>query len=72
MSYFNDYKEINERNKKSKEIQRTRQNLQKERNQAEIDDDGTDIKTLMEMEKERRLKAMPKLRPADQIDISEN
>ena len=31
MGYFNDYKDIEERNKKAKEIQRTRQNLQKER-----------------------------------------
>jgi hypothetical protein len=34
MNYFNDYKDIEERNKKSKEIQRTRQSIQKEREQG--------------------------------------
>lgn len=32
---------------------------------------ANEIKTLMEQEKERRLEELPKLRPADQIDISE-
>ena len=35
------------------------------------EDQLNDIKSLMELEKERRLKEIPKLRPADQIDISE-
>lgn len=56
MNYFNDYKEADERNKKSKELQKTRSNLQKERNQ---NTDGTDqsveITSLMEKEKLRRL-----------------
>ena len=30
-----------------------------------------EFKTLLETEKERRLKELPKLRPADMIDISE-
>ena len=32
---------------------------------------ANEIKTLMESEKERRLQELPKLRAADQIDISE-
>jgi len=32
---------------------------------------ANEIKTLMEQEKERRLQELPKLRPADQIDVSE-
>lgn len=39
--------------------------MQKDRNTTETEEDGKDIKTLMEMEKERRLKDLPKLRPAD-------
>jgi hypothetical protein len=31
ISYFNDYKDPEERNRKAKEIQKTRQNIQKER-----------------------------------------
>jgi hypothetical protein len=33
LTYFNDYKEIEERNKKTVEIQRTRDKIKKERNQ---------------------------------------
>lgn len=49
MNYFQDYKEIDERNKRSKEIQRTRQSLQKERKDGGAsDENGADLKTLME------------------------
>ena len=73
MKYFTDYRDAEERNKKSKDLQRAREAMQRERNQAgkEEEEDGKDLRTLMELEKERRLKDMPKLRPADQIDISE-
>ena len=37
---------------------------------AEVDAED-EMKTLMEQEKERRLQELPKLRPADQIDITE-
>ena len=39
MSYFNDYREIEDRNRKIKEIQRTRQSIQKER---QHNTDGSD------------------------------
>lgn len=73
MTYFNDYREIEERNKKAKEIQKTRQKFQKEREGgAASDEENPDqITSLMEKEKQRRLQELPKLRPADQIDISE-
>jgi len=35
-------------------------------------DHEQELKTLLEAEKERRLQALPKLRPQDQIDISED
>ncbi len=34
-------------------------------------DPESEFKSLLEQEKDRRVKALPKLRPADQIDISE-
>jgi len=34
-------------------------------------DQAQEIKSLLEQEKERRLQELPKLRQADQIDISE-
>lgn len=39
MTYFNDYREIDDRNKKAKEIQKTRTKLQKERKD---DKDGSE------------------------------
>jgi len=36
-----------------------------------IVDKEQEIKTLIEQEKERRMLELPKLRPADQIDITE-
>jgi hypothetical protein len=77
MTYFTDYKEIEERNKKTKEIQKTREKTLKERKGGKDDDgNGSDneeknFNTLMEKEKQRRLQELPKLRPADQIDIKE-
>ena len=67
MTYFNDYREIEERNKKAKEIQKTRQKMQKEREGgAASDEESADqITSLMEKEKQRRLQELPKLRPAD-------
>ena len=35
-------------------------------------DHEEEFKTLLEAEKERRLQALPKIRPQDQIDISED
>ncbi len=75
MTYFNDYREIEQRNKKAKEIQKTRDKIQKERKTGKddgaSDDEANNITSLMEKEKQRRLTELPKLRPADQLDISE-
>ena len=38
---------------------------------ADVIDQEQEFKTLMEAEKERRLQELPKLRPQDMIDISE-
>ena len=74
LSYFEDYKEIEERNKKAKQFQQTRESLQKANQDpgAEILDQEEEFKTLLEGEKERRLQDLPKLRPQDMIDISED
>ena len=74
LNYFEDYREIEERNKKSKQIEKTRENLQKmlDPQQPEAVDQEEEFKSLMETEKERRLKELPTLRPADQIDITED
>lgn len=66
LSYFEDYKEIEERNKKTKKTER----IVKTEKTEEFDPEA-EFKSLLEQEKDRRLKALPKLRPADQIDISE-
>jgi len=78
MTYLTDYKEIDERNKKAKEIQKTRDKMQKERKggkdetgNGEEEDEEKNFTSLMEKEKQRRLMELPKLRPADQIDIKE-
>ena len=56
MTYFNDYRDIDDRNKKAKEIQKTRMQLQKERKGEEgSEDEGDKITSLMEKEKQRRL-----------------
>ena len=73
LNYFEDYREIEERNKKSKQIEKTRENIQKmmDPQQADQNDPDEEFKSLMETEKERRLQELPTIRPADQIDISE-
>lgn len=79
MGYLTDYKEIDERNKRAKEIQKTRDKIQKERKggkddgsgAADEEDEEKNFISLMEKEKQRRLLELPKLRPADQIDIKE-
>ena len=38
----------------------------------EVVDQEEEFKTLMETEKERRLKELPTIRPADQIDITDD
>ena len=71
MTYFTDYKEIEERNKKTKEIQKTREKTLKERKGGKdeegngSDNDEKNFNTLMEKEKQRRMQELPKLRPAD-------
>ena len=71
MTYFTDYKEIEERNKKTKEIQKTREKTLKERKAGKdeegngSDNDEKNFNTLMEKEKQRRMQELPKLRPAD-------
>ena len=71
MNYFNDYQEIEQRNKKQSHMQ-TAQKSAVKKDEGEQEADSADgMKTLMEQEKERRLQELPKLRPADQIDISE-
>lgn len=73
LEYFNDYKEIEERNKKSagQDMSDLKKGNQDKNTSVEEVDPAQELKTLMEQEKERRLQELPKLRPADQIDISE-
>jgi len=66
LSYFDDYKEIEDRNKKSKKTVQTTKT-----EKVEEFDPEAELKSQLEQEKEKRMKALPKLRPADQIDISE-
>lgn len=73
LNYFNDYQEIEQRNKKQTQMQATQKTSKKDATgatDAEVDAED-EMKTLMEQEKERRLQELPKLRPADQIDITE-
>ena len=67
LAYFQDYKEIEERNKKAKTFQATRETLNKNLNNTaeEVVDEEEEFKTLLEGEKERRLQDLPKLRPQD-------
>lgn len=67
LAYFQDYKEIEERNKKAKTFQATRETLNKNVNTTaeEVVDEEEEFKTLLEGEKERRLQDLPKLRPQD-------
>ena len=57
LSYFEDYKEIEERNKKGKQFQQTRDSLYKKDQDPshEVIDHEEEFKTLLEAEKERRL-----------------
>lgn len=65
MTYLTDYQEVEDRNKKAKEIQRTRSKLQAERGAEGSEDEGDKLASLMDKEKQRRLQELPKLRPAD-------
>lgn len=71
LAYFNDYKDIHARNRKTKDINNTRAALQKERqnnNSQDTNQEGQaafEILSLMEKEKQRRLQELPKLRPSD-------
>lgn len=74
LSYFEDYRDIDERNKKAKQIEAARENLRRNETlgkSAEPVDQEAEFKSLLQKEKERRMAELPKLRPADQIDISE-
>lgn len=54
MTYFNDFREMEDRNKKAKEIQKTREKIQKERKGADgenSEDEGEKFTNLMEKEK---------------------
>ena len=58
LAYFQDYKEIEERNKKQKTSQATRETLNKaagNNTTDEVIDEEEEFKTLLEAEKERRL-----------------
>ena len=68
-SYFIDYKDIEERNKK----QTNGNNVTKDAKSGKLKafDPEEEVRTLLETEKQRRLVELPRLRPADQIDISE-
>jgi hypothetical protein len=72
LNYFNDYQEIELRNKKQSNAmsQASKAATNKEDVDGE-DNNQNEMKTLMEQEKERRLEELPKLREADRIDITE-
>jgi hypothetical protein len=75
LTYFEDYREADERNKKAKQLGDARKNIQKSKvpgEDAGVTDPLDELKSLMEQEKNRRLKELPKIRPADMIDISED
>lgn len=69
LNYFEDYRDIDERNKKAKQIEKTRESLKTKT--ADVVDQEQEFKTLLQQEKERRLAELPKLRASDQIDITE-
>jgi hypothetical protein len=70
LNYFNDFKEIEDRNRKGPKAGVA---TKKEDGQEGDEEDEGDEKilSLIDKEKERRLKELPRLRPADQIDITE-
>ena len=60
LSYFEDYKEIEERNKKAKTFAKTRQAISKtDEPIAETLDPEEEFKTLLEEERERRMQELP-------------
>lgn len=71
LNYFDDYLDIEQRNRKQSQLTQTQKTAATKSGQDEPENDVNEIKTLMEQEKERRLEELPKLREADQIDISE-
>ncbi len=72
ISYFDDYQDNDTRNRKANASVQARDHLKKRREspQKEIDPQE-EMKTLLQQELERRLKELPRMRPADQIDITE-
>lgn len=71
MNYFNDYKEIEDRNRKGPSVNVARKKEGEEGKTDDEDEDQDKVLSLIDKEKERRLKELPRLRPADQIDITE-
>jgi len=72
LTYFEDYRDIEQRNKKVRQFQATRELLSgKQEAEPETINHEEEFKSLLETEKERRLQELPKLRPQDLIDISE-
>ena len=61
LSYFNDYQEIEQRNRKQSQLPQTQKILKKESGVGEDPEAqaAQEIKTLMEQEKERRLQELP-------------
>lgn len=64
MSYFEDYREIEERNKTTNTLQSVKTSKKGAQKEESVDPEA-DLKNLLEKEKERRLMELPKLRPAD-------
>ena len=73
LDYFNDYQEMDIRNRKFSEIQQSKKSVKRDGLTKEDADEqaANEFKSLMETEKERRLKDLPKLRQADIIEVSE-
>lgn len=71
LTYFNDYQDIEARNRKQTQMAKAQRAAAAKSGQDEPADGAAEMKTLMEQEKERRLEELPKLREADKIDISE-
>ena len=71
LQYFEDYRDVEERNKKAKQFEKTRESLKTSKSDHEPVDKAQEFRTLLQQEKERRLQELPKIRPADQIDIKE-
>lgn len=74
LSYFEDYKEIEDRNTRTKKIEQAKEKLKQTVNptQADVHPEEEEFQSLLETEKQRRLQELPKLRPADMIDITED